>query len=100
MRTNPNYVPPLPRRVPCKAEGCGVTLVFLRNPATGKAIPVDATTVDAQARTFDPAKHVSHFKQCSRPNDFSRSRKITPQADAFEQDAAREMGVPPNAGNK
>lgn len=103
MRTNPNYVPPLPRRAPCRAEGCGATLVFLRNPQTGRSIPVDATTVDAQARTFDPALHVSHFKACPGANQFSRSRKVTPQADAFEDDVRRETEVDhddPQLGNK
>jgi hypothetical protein len=100
MRTNPNYVRPLPRRVQCRADGCDVTLVFLRNPKTGKSIPVDASKVDAQARDFDATKHVSHFRECPGANTFSASRKVKPQADAFEEDAARDMGVPSDVGNK
>jgi hypothetical protein len=100
---SPNYVPPLPRRTTCKDPDCRAEIVFLRNPKTGASIPCDVATVGEQDRQYDPKRHVSHFTTCKRPNNFSASRKVEPQTDAFAEDAGRDRGVDhddPEIGNK
>jgi len=36
--------------------------------------PVDAETVEAEDEAFDSSRHVSHFKTCDKPGQFSRKR--------------------------
>jgi len=93
VRRNPNYVPPLPRRTICRDDRCDVEIAFLTNPETGRKIPVETSSMKADDREYDKARHVSHFTNCPGANDFSRNRKREPQADAFAEDARREMGI-------
>jgi hypothetical protein len=62
--------------VPCKEESCRKPIVWLRNPETGKTVPVDAETVGADHDHYDRALgHVSHFLTCTKPNRFSGANR-------------------------
>lgn len=69
----------------CREESCKAPMVWLvsnRDPA--KNVPVDADSLSdddvellerREPVTFDPARHVSHFKTCKTPQRFTgRSR--------------------------
>lgn len=71
---------PAPERkddlVTCREEACGAYLRFLKNPKSGKLVPVDAETTSPEDEEYDPALgHVSHFKTCTAPSRFSSKRK-------------------------
>ncbi|MGH9641472.1 MAG: hypothetical protein ACRD3Q_03520 [Terriglobales bacterium] len=61
------------RIVRCRA--CQARIIFLESPATGKRVPVDADTVEADDQAYDSSRHVSHFTTCSDPNRFSKGRR-------------------------
>ncbi len=58
----------------CRADSCRARIIWLKTD-TGKRMPVDADSVEPADETYDPAKHVSHFKTCAAPNRFSGSNK-------------------------
>lgn len=63
------------RVVACREESCKKPIIWLRNPATGKSVPIDAETVEASDAEYVKGRHVSHFKTCKAPNRFSRGRR-------------------------
>jgi len=52
-------------------EECGVRMVFLRNPNTGKNVPVDYSSYHGE-ETYNRDVHTSHFDTCTEPGRFSR----------------------------
>lgn len=74
-----------PKLVPCK--GCG-QLIFFARTATGKTIPLDASSlvyetasVDADGTPNVVIRHhawVSHFRTCRKAEQFSSSGKKPP----------------------
>jgi hypothetical protein len=60
------------RVVPCREESCKKPIIYLRNPATGKDVPVDAATVEATDTEYVKGRHVSHFTTCTAPGRFSK----------------------------
>jgi len=63
------------RIVRCREDACRARIIFLENPETGKKVPVDADTVEADDTEYDGARHTSHFKTCKAPNRFSKGNK-------------------------
>jgi hypothetical protein len=62
--------------LPCREPTCRKLIVYLRNPKTGKNVPVDAETVQPDHDHYDAELgHVSHFKTCSAPNRFSKGKR-------------------------
>jgi hypothetical protein len=60
----------------CSQQGCRTQIIFLPNPATGRSVPVDADTVEPEHSEYDPAAgHISHFRTCTAPDRFSKSRR-------------------------
>lgn len=60
------------RIVRCHEQSCRARIVFLKNPASGKSVPVDADTVEPDDDEYVSARHVSHYKTCSAPDRFSK----------------------------
>lgn len=67
----------------CQEENCGMKFYYLKNPKTGKYIPVDIESLNAEeikkiehfdAVVYDSTRHVSHFKTCKNPNRFSKGK--------------------------
>ncbi len=68
-----------------KCAGCGATIVWAVNPATGKKVPLDPRApiyrfVDAPGgpealRETDGELMVSHFATCTKAADFSGRNK-------------------------
>lgn len=56
----------------CREQSCRKQIIWLKNPKTGKSVPVDADTVAVTDQEFDSERHVSHFKTCTAPNRFSK----------------------------
>lgn len=54
-----------------RCRSCRARIVFLKTVA-GKAMPVDADTVETDEKTFDHERHVSHFATCPEANKFRR----------------------------
>ena len=44
-------------------RSCGADIVWLPT-ASGKSMPVDASTVDDEDEHYEHSKHVSHFATC------------------------------------
>ena len=63
------------RIVRCREPKCRARIIFLENPASGKKVPVDADTVEADDEQYVPTRHVSHFKTCTAPNRFSKGSR-------------------------
>lgn len=63
------------RVVACREPSCGKPIIWLKNPATGKTVPVDAATVEASDTEYVKGRHVSHFKTCTAPNRFSKGKR-------------------------
>ncbi len=59
------------RIVNCKS--CLARIVWFKT-ATGKNMPVDAETVEADDEELDLSRHVSHFATCPNANTHRRSR--------------------------
>jgi hypothetical protein len=73
----------------CKGETCGATIYFVRNPVTGRPVPVscdveggrrpseskDVGQLDAFGGEADvhDGRGLSHFLDCPDADDFSRS---------------------------
>lgn len=55
----------------CKA--CRARIIFL-DTSSGKKIPVDADTVDAEDEVYEHGKHVSHFSTCTEADKFRGRR--------------------------
>ena len=58
----------------CREQTCNARIVWLKTE-TGKNMPVDADTVEADDTEYDGARHTSHFKTCSAPGRFSKGKK-------------------------
>lgn len=57
------------RQKRCRA--CRARIIFLKT-SSGKAMPVDADTVEASDDQFDHERHVSHFATCPDAPQFRR----------------------------
>lgn len=57
------------RIVRCKA--CNARIIFLMT-SSGKKMPVDADTVDAEDEVYEQGKHVNHWGTCSDPERFKK----------------------------
>jgi hypothetical protein len=81
-------VPPGSRKQQCESGKCGAVFYWVRNPKTGRMVPVDCDVVgghppsdtnDPQqtdafggtARVFD-GRGISHFRSCAEPDRFRR----------------------------
>lgn len=65
-------------------KGCGATIVWATNPATGKKIPlhivpiyliVELPSGECEAIRTDEPYAVNHFVTCPKANQFNRSSK-------------------------
>lgn len=56
-----------------KCRSCQAEIVFLKT-ASGKLMPVDASSVRAGDATFDSKRHVSHFATCSNSAQHRKPR--------------------------
>ena len=63
----------LPRPKVAHCRSCQARIVWLRTKA-GKRIPVDAGTVEAGAKEYDPKRHISHFATCPEAAKFRRGK--------------------------
>lgn len=54
-----------------RCKSCRARIVWLKT-VTGKNMPVDADTVEADDETFDSSRHVSHFATCPDANQHRR----------------------------
>lgn len=68
----------------CQEKSCGMKFYYLKNLKTGKHIPIDIESLNAEeikkiehfdAVIYDSTRHVSHFKTCKNPNRFSKGKK-------------------------
>lgn len=69
------------RIIKCREQTCQAEIVFLVSRKTNKPIPVDADSLSemdvsemnatGHAVGYDPERHVSHFKTCKKPQQFS-----------------------------
>ena len=59
-------------RTTCKA--CGKFIVFLKT-RHGRAIPVDAITVERGDDEFDRARHRTHFETCPNAPGFRKRKR-------------------------
>ena len=66
-------VPAPPKRTAGTCRTCGAEIVWLRT-ASGKNMPVDATSWEPGDETFEPQRHVSHFATCPQAHQHRRSR--------------------------
>jgi hypothetical protein len=57
-----------------RCKSCRERIIFLPT-SSGKMIPIDADTVDAEDETYIHGKHVSHFATCAEADKFRRPRK-------------------------
>lgn len=76
----------VPGAVQCVEDTCKAEFIFLDNPASGNRVPVDvdslsedevaeiALTKRTDGITYDPERHVSHFKTCTKPGRFTRRK--------------------------
>ena len=64
----------------CESPECKAEMVFLKNPKSGKMVPVDVDSLseeDVQELEaereiqWDNARHVSHYKTCKDPQRFT-----------------------------
>jgi hypothetical protein len=82
-------------------RGCGRKILWAKDTATGKAIPLDTTppiymvTQDAENNlssvranqnfnTGEPMFYVSHFTTCPKANDFSHGRRDAGQKEIID----------------
>lgn len=56
----------------CKT--CGAAIVWLKT-STGKAMPVDAGTVQEGETLFVPGRHTSHFATCPQADQHRKPRQ-------------------------
>jgi len=63
------------RIVRCRENACRARIIFLENPETGKKVPVDADTVEADDNEYVKGRHVSHFTTCTAPKRFSKGSR-------------------------
>lgn len=76
MQTEADRLRAACRAVPCREESCRKPIIYLKNPATGKTVPVDAETVGADHDHYDrELGHVSHFLTCTAPGRFSKGKR-------------------------
>jgi hypothetical protein len=75
MQTEADRLRAAARVVACREDSCRKPLIWLKNPATGKSVPVDAETVEATDTEYVSGRHVSHFKTCTAPNRFSKGSR-------------------------
>jgi hypothetical protein len=59
-------------QVPCRS--CGAKIVWLET-ANGKSMPVDAETAGAGDKSFDGARHTTHFATCPNANQHRQNKK-------------------------
>ena len=58
-----------------KLCSCGEYIVFLKNEATGKHVPVRTEFVDEDDAEFDSNKHENHFGECSDADRYSGHKR-------------------------
>lgn len=56
-----------------RCRSCRARIIFLPT-ASGKKMPVDADTVDAEDEVYEHGKHVSHFSSCSNADEYRKPR--------------------------
>ncbi len=69
----------------CKEPTCKREIFFLFNQETGNTVPVDPDSMleeeiyryktGSDTVYFDKSYHVSHFKTCRKPDNFSQAKK-------------------------
>lgn len=57
-----------------RCRSCNARIVFLPT-SSGKSMPIDADTVEADDEEFEYGRHVSHFSTCKQANQHRRPRK-------------------------
>lgn len=72
--------------VTCAEETCRAQFIYLKNPKTGKSVPVDVDSLSeddvaeieacgpSSGVEYDENRHVSHFTTCTNPGRFSRRK--------------------------
>lgn len=65
----------------CSEPTCGKQFVYVESVRTpGAMVPVDVDSLSETEKQADrplqyvPGRHVSHFKTCTKPQQFSRKR--------------------------
>lgn len=59
----------------CDAENCRAPIVMLKDPQTGRAMPVDDNDkVVAGEEYYERGRHSPHWATCKDPNRFRRKR--------------------------
>lgn len=56
-----------------RCRACRKQIIFLKT-ASGKAMPVDADTVEPEDGEFEHGRHESHFATCPQAGSFRRGR--------------------------
>ena len=56
-----------------RCKTCRARIIFL-STSSGKKMPVDADTVEADDEEFDSSRHVSHFRTCKQADQHRRPR--------------------------
>jgi len=56
-----------------RCKSCRARIIWLVTDS-GKKIPADADTVEAEDEVFEWGRHVAHFKSCPQANEWRRSR--------------------------
>lgn len=56
-----------------RCRSCRKQIIFLKT-ASGKAMPVNADTVEPNDQEFDHERHESHFADCPKADSFRKAR--------------------------
>ena len=56
-----------------RCRSCNARIIFLET-SSGKKMPIDADTVEAEDEVYEHGRHVSHFSTCPDADKFRSSR--------------------------
>lgn len=56
-----------------RCKSCREMIIFLPT-ATGKQMPCDSDSVQAEDDTYEHGRHVSHFSTCTKSDQFRKPR--------------------------
>lgn len=58
-----------------KCKGCGAKIIFMKS-STGKLVPCNAESVEAEDIFYNRNKHMAHFATCPKADVFRRAKRM------------------------
>lgn len=62
----------------CKSTGCNARIIWLKTES-GKNMPVDADSVEAEDEIYEHGRHISHWGTCKAPQPFRKPTGMPPR---------------------